>query len=1261
MAKEILAERIAPPRQEARYEEQRHLKKRKQEEKRKGLGDFLEDFKERQRDYEAGSRQEECMGELLADGAPKTYERPKEERKRRELLAGSDSQEVTAEEVERLIAEAQKGAFEEEGRGKRSSQQFHRTVAERLANCFTQYPDGCTISELGPFLDDVLVELTEDESTHCKLKSMAGRKSLFPLPAPERHSEEGPKRAFLQALVRGLNSMHGISQFSKGNQTSLRALKRLEGIVGKSAILDEKLPQLDFPTLFSSRGVDYHGEEVHVAKRIRWESIAPSLPEQVGTLDVREFCEGGVLHFIDHIHDYLLPIEDQVIGKTPSVMVEPGEWERVATGLVERGLCDVVPVSSLHHVRGKALLNGMFCVGKQEFFEGSHGRTEVCRLIMNLKPANLISRPLEGDTGTLPAITQMGSYHLADDELLCTSSEDLRCFFYLFRVPQAWQRFLGFGRDAPEELIPEKSKGERHVLAAKVLPMGYLNSVGIAQHIHRLITRRCLSQMPLAIGGHQEIRRDRVFSSHDTQFRVYLDNFDLLQKHDREAAAMIEGKPSDLIMKLREAYDQAGLPIHPKKSTQQALGAEVQGAWIDGDKGTVAAKPSKIGKYVRLGLELLIQGRASQRELQIVGGGFVYISMFRRPMLGTLNQIWRSIVSLEDKPSSVRVVLRKEVMSEIARFIALVPLAFISLRNPFDSLVTASDASTTGGGFCVSQGLSPYGLAASSSWVRGDIPEEHDFCQILAIGLFDGIAALRVALDTLGAPIAGYVSVEISSAAQRVCEANFPDTILVQSVEDVDEDMVVGWSLRFSGVGLVLLGGGPPCQGVSGLNSDRKGALRDSRSSLFFHVPRIENLCKQAFKWAQVHRLAENVASMDRADCQTMNDSYDGQPWFIDSAGVSLAHRPRLYWFTWEIMEEEDVEIYLGSDGKLPIEGEVKLHAQVCEQDFLEPGCARVEQKPFPTFTTSRPSPFPLRRPAGLRDCEPHELQRWKDDQHRFPPYQYKNCHCVLQRDGTLRPPSVLEREVILGFPAQYTKQCLVKGMHDTPKHTDQRLTLLGNTWSIPVISWLLGQLLMWLGLIPKIQLKDIVRALTPGMSSHLQNLLLRPPMRMSTKTFEPSALLIRKMSGLTSIKGEDLLLQSKTEVPVRFHRLRASVPSKLWRWRAISGWQWTGDKEHINVLELRSVLTTLRWRVEQLGQMDIRSLHLVDSLVVLHGLTRGRSSSRKMRRTLMRIGSILLACGLAPLWSYVDTKQNPADKPSRWGVKKRWVKLKRK
>ena len=1114
---------------------------------------------------------------------------------------------------------------------------------------FLAGPNGaCTLAGLGGLLKDVLTMI--ESSSCCRPRPTTGRKDIFPLPVSE-HPETAVHGPFLQLLAASLNSMHGVVHATEDRPSSLRVMKRLAALVERSEILVEPLPPITFSKLFTTKGVDYQGDEVRVARNIVWESIEASLPAQAGTLDLRDFCHSGVLHYVNHFEEFLLPVADQTIGKPPRIFVDDEEWPTVADGLLARGICVARKLSELHCVGGSPLVNGLFAVSKDEFC----GSVELCRLIMNLKPVNALTRPLEGDTCTLPMVTQMANLFLDDDDLLTVSSEDLRCYFYLFSIPEAWQKYMGFGRILPPSLVPVEGNDEPWVLCSRVLPMGFLNSVGIAQHIHRNVVRRAMGSLQPPLGGEHELRRDRLFSHLPVLYRVYLDNFDELRKADRRLYELIGGQVSESVQHLREAYAEAGLPTHPKKTVQQAARAEVQGAWINGELGTMSAKPSKIAKYVKLALELAARGVASQKELQVVGGGLVYMAMFKRPLLGALNHLWRAIVSLEGLPRDRRFPVPREVTIELVRFVGLAPLAFSSFRSKFDEMVTVSDASSSGGGFCASRGLTPYGAAAASSYVRGDLPECDDTCQVLSIGLFDGIGALRVALDALQAPVAGHISVECNEAAHRVIEANFPGTILVKGVEQVDEEMVTSWSLQFGMVGLVLVGAGPPCQGVSGLNADRRGALRDSRSSLFSHVTRIVGLCKRKFPWAQVRAFIENVASMDRQDCQVMNDSYELSPWFVDSDGISLCHRPRLYWFDWEVKEGEGVELWQGSDGRLPIQGEIRLKASVETRAFLQRG-AQMGGERLPTFTTSRPCTTPMRKPAGLKDCVAHEIQRWKDDHHRFPPYQYKDKHCVLEQ-GTLRPPSVVEREAILGFPVGYTVQCLKKSEHGSTAHNDCRLTLLGNTWHVGVVAWLLSQLLLPLGLILPLTLQELVVRLTPGKCEHLQSLLLRPPMEHTTQTLPPSRLLVQKLAGLSSLKGEDILLQQATEIPLRYHRLRQSIPGKLWRWRIVSGWRWVGSPEHINVLEARATLTALRWRAQQLKQLDCRCVHLVDSIVVLHSLTRGRSSSKKLRRTVMRIGSILLATGIQPVYGYIDTHQNPADKPSRWAVKKAWLK----
>ena len=90
---------------------------------------------------------------------------------------------------------------------------------------------------------------------------------------------------------------------------------------------------------------------------------------------------------------------------------------------------------------------------------------------------------------TLPSIASFSSFLLDEGEIAVMSAEDIRCFFYLFQVPVGWRRFLGFNKEVGEALVPRQWKGKRCVLVSKVLPMGFVNSVSIAQHIHRNVVK----------------------------------------------------------------------------------------------------------------------------------------------------------------------------------------------------------------------------------------------------------------------------------------------------------------------------------------------------------------------------------------------------------------------------------------------------------------------------------------------------------------------------------------------------------------------------------------------------------------------------------------------------------------------------------------------------------------------------------------------------------------------------------------------------
>ena len=624
--------------------------------------------------------------------------------------------------------------------------------------------------------------------------------------------------------------------------------------------------------------------------------------------------------------------------------------------------------------------------------------------------------------------------------------KDVKCFFYTMSIPESWTKFLAFNKVVPPEALPPDMQGRTVYLASRVLPMGFLNSVSLAQHVHRNLVAwsgdKVVTDETIGVNAPEaELRKDRAHPVGSPLWRVYLDNYDLLEKVKATSMVNLEGSCAPGVLALRQEYEVWGVPRNTKKAVQRSTRCELQGATVDGVEGIAYPRESKIGKYFGLAYTLCQMERAHQKQWQVACGGLVYFSMFRRPLLGSLNRVWGHIESYNSGPPGAR-VSPPDCKLETLRFLGLLPLGRMDFRLPMHEMVSCSDASSGGGGLCASAGLTPVGEMVSQGALRGDIPEHRGEMSVLCVGLFDGISALRVALDVLGVQVLGHVSIDKHPPARRVVESHYPGTIFVEDVASVNEEMVTEWATQFSQASLVLVGAGPPCQGVSGLNYDRKGALVDARSSLFQHVPRIISLLKAGFPWCAVHHLMESVASMDDVDKDVMSEGIGSTPILCDAGEISWCRRPRYYWFSWD-MPEDDHHLWV-RDREVP---EVKLVGRQELDMVLQPGWIKVDPlRAFPTFTTSRPSPKPGRKPAGLRTCNTDEVQRWQQDQHRFPPYQYRLDNCVVNSRNLVRVPDVSERELMLGFPLHYTAACLPKGQRKGDVYNDTRLTLLGNT-----------------------------------------------------------------------------------------------------------------------------------------------------------------------------------------------------------------------
>ena len=248
-----------------------------------------------------------------------------------------------------------------------------------------------SLKDVGPALSQSLEVLSQ--TTRCGQST----EGVFPLPLPEGLKECLNACPTLELVVRGLNSLYGVESMGlkKVNKVQRRILERLKGVVETSEVSRLLLPAVCLDQFFATKGIDFSGEEVRVARAFEWKMIAAAFPEGVGSLELGDFCDGGTLSYVAEFEKFLLPPQDQrLLGKTPAVMVSQTNWAEVCLGLIERGVCGFMKREQLYHVGDRPVLNGLFAVEKGEKALDDKGEEfEVCRLIMNLVPTNGLSKP----------------------------------------------------------------------------------------------------------------------------------------------------------------------------------------------------------------------------------------------------------------------------------------------------------------------------------------------------------------------------------------------------------------------------------------------------------------------------------------------------------------------------------------------------------------------------------------------------------------------------------------------------------------------------------------------------------------------------------------------------------------------------------------------------------------------------------------------------------------------------------------------------
>ena len=974
----------------------------------------------------------------------------------------------------------------------------------------------------------------------------------------------------------GLNALSGAAPRPKhGGWTSVekQAAQSIRGSVTLRCQKDTEPTECSESTWkkdMNSRVVGYGGEEMGVCETLTLEQVLPALPPQShgGSVDALDWVGPRTKRFLLNPKLLLRDAADVVLPKMPGrVHVREGDKLRIADELIKRNVCEWIPLEKVYRVGEQPVLNGLFGVTKPTVLED--GRS-VLRLIMNLVGSNATQLQLEGGCESLPNITAWQSIVLEHGESLSCFQSDMSSAFYLFKLPEVWLPYLAFNVLAKGEEIGA-IHGQVFALGCKVIPMGWLNSVGIMQEIsENLMRRNLVSPIHQVCKGKllppwfSEILQ-QAGEENQHWWHVYLDNFAAAERvlpDDGRIAAQMCHEAAE------QAWDDAGVISSHKKRVSGEQRIVELGAEIDGATKQLGVATLKLVKMIQSTLWLLLQPFLNRKHVQIMAGRWVFALQFRRPCMSILDSVWKLLGGNQ----KVTPALRAEVKKELLMLIFVSPLVYCNLGAKVSNLVMASDASERGGAIGVARSLSPQGKDfVAESNLLGKLNNER--IPVLLLSLFNGIGGAFRAYDVAGVLPAYRIAVELNDAANRITSRRWPGTVIIEDVHLVTREMVQQWSRKYLDILEVHIWSGFPCTDLSGVKFQREN-LQGQNSRLFYEIPRVSQLIKDEFgPGVIVKEVTENVASMDEAAANEISCELGQTPYLVDPVYAVPMRRPRFCWTT-ERLEGVFPDVTITAERywkKVVAEAPYPEQEQWVGDGFEWKGGEQGEV--LPTCLKSIPRKAPPPRPAGIQKCDSPTCRRWREDAFRYPPYQYQEKF-LFTSDHSWRLVNANEKELLLGYGFHHTEVCwsASKIKQNPMGFSDARNSFLGDSYSI--YSFGLFAVACCRKFLPTMTYKHLAcrMGLAPGFRAHLRalaplgkQLVYGTPSKvvfgMDGNPEHLNRLLLRR----TNHTGSDVRVASGEIMNSKVFP-RQSVQAAWWHWEPLFAQQWK-RKSHINVL----------------------------------------------------------------------------------------------
>ena len=506
--------------------------------------------------------------------------------------------------------------------------------------------------------------------------------------------------------------------------------------------------------------------------------------------------------------------------------------------------------------------------------------------------------------------------------------------------------------------------------------------------------------------------------------------------------------------------------------------------------------------------------------------------------------------------------------------------------------------------------------------------------------------------DLLGVRPLGLLHFDIHSPANRIVSRRWPHAKIYTDVKQFDRDLAKKIVSQHLGVIEIHLWAGFPCVDLSSVRAGGKG-LEGKSSSLFYEIIRIRKLLiEEGGSGIVVKVVVENVASMKPEECNKISAALQLEPYYLDCVDAVPMRRPRLCWTT-EYLEGLMDDVWIERTDRWRVVHATAPYPEM--EQWLEPGATwpgGLQGAVLPTCMKAIKRNSPPWRPAGIERCEPDTISRWTADDYRYPPYQYSDQFIFWTEKGTWRTASAEEKELLLGYGWKHTALCYNASdiKQSFQKYDDERQSLLGDSFSM--FSFIIPALAMCQQYITRVKYQHLTRrmGLTPGFRCGLRFIAsITRGLNYGGQFLQGDTsmqMLNRLLLSRTNHTGSDVRISTGEFLNPKAHP-RQGVEADWWNWKACFKVRWQ-TKEHINLLELRSIFLAIKYQCSHFGASNMRLFHLTDSYVCLSIISKGRSGSRQLSKVLKQLNGFLLSHGLYLVLGHVESTTNPTDGESR-------------